>query len=74
MTHTPLELAEEFPDAAERIHALKGGDTHFSRLVDDYHAANREIHRSETRVEAASDTHEGRNSAKMPSKTKSRRS
>ena len=58
MTHTPHELHEEFPEHAEKIHALKAANAHFARLVADYHAVNREIHRVETRVEAASEDHE----------------
>ena len=58
MTHTPHELAEEFPEAVEKIHALKISDAHFSRLADEYHAVNRDIHRLETRVDTASDAHE----------------
>ncbi|MCB2097845.1 MAG: YdcH family protein [Parvularculaceae bacterium] len=58
MTHTPHELAEEFPDAADKIHALKTSNAHFARLADEYHEVNREIHRLETRVETASDAHE----------------
>ncbi|KCZ62074.1 hypothetical protein L53_12570 [Hyphomonas sp. L-53-1-40] len=55
MSHTPHELAEEFPDATDRIHALKEADGHFARLADEYHAVNRQIHRIETNVEPASD-------------------
>ncbi len=51
MSHTPHELAEEFPHAQDRIHALKGQNPHFARLADEYHHLNRQIHRSETRVE-----------------------
>ncbi|MCG6901204.1 MAG: YdcH family protein [Rhodobacter sp.] len=51
MTHTPHELAEEFPDRIEQMHALKQADAHFARLFDDYHAINRTIHRAETNVE-----------------------
>jgi uncharacterized protein YdcH (DUF465 family) len=58
MTHTPHELAEEFPDKTDQIHSLKASDAHFARLADDYHAVNREIHRLETRVETASDVYE----------------
>jgi hypothetical protein len=52
MVHTPHELAEEFPEHAERIHALKMSDAHFARLADDYHSINRTIHRAETGSEA----------------------
>jgi len=55
MTHTPHELADEFPEAAEKIHRLKLDSAHFARLADQYHSVNREIHRIETEVEAASD-------------------
>jgi uncharacterized protein YdcH (DUF465 family) len=55
MGNTPHELAEEFPDMADRIHALKRSDSRFARLVDEYHQVNREIHRIETRVEPASE-------------------
>ncbi|MEQ9314290.1 MAG: YdcH family protein [Henriciella sp.] len=58
MSHTPHELAEEFPDAKTRIHDLKESDPHFARLADQYHEINREIHRIETNVEPASDLHE----------------
>lgn len=51
MSHTPHELAEDFPGAAEKIHALKLSDAHFARLMDEYHEVNRAVHRAETRVE-----------------------
>ncbi|MEQ6916323.1 YdcH family protein [Halomonas aquatica] len=51
MSHTPHELVEEFPEHAERIHSLKQSDTHFAKLVEDYHEVNRQIHRMETEVE-----------------------
>ncbi len=54
MTHTPHELAEDFPEHVEKIHQLKMADAHFSRLAEEYHAVNREVHRIETEVEAAS--------------------
>ena len=55
MSHVPHELHEEFPDAADALHALKTTNAHFTRLADDYHAVNREIHRVETQVAPASD-------------------
>ena len=55
MSHTPHELAEEFPDKAERLHGLKLSDPHFARLTEQYHKVNREIHRIESEVEPASD-------------------
>ena len=55
MSHVPHELAEEFPDKAEKIHALKEGDAHFRKLFDEYHDLNRAIHRAETNVEPTDD-------------------
>ncbi|MBL8590878.1 MAG: DUF465 domain-containing protein [Methylobacteriaceae bacterium] len=55
MSHVPHELHEEFPDKAERIHALKTGDAHFARLAEAYHEVNREIHRIESGVAPTSD-------------------
>lgn len=54
MTHTPHELAEEFPEYGEAIHRLKMTDPHFEKLVDEYHTINRQIHRMETEVEPVS--------------------
>ncbi|MEX0337937.1 MAG: YdcH family protein [Arenibacterium sp.] len=51
MSHTPHELAEEFPDKVDLMHTLKQSDAHFARLADDYHEVNRAVHRAETNVE-----------------------
>ena len=58
MTHTPHELARDFPDEAGEIAALRASDAHFARLVEEYHALNRAIHRAETRVEPTDEAHE----------------
>lgn len=58
MSHVPHDLADEFPDQADAIHARKLSDAHFARLTEEYHEVNRAIHRLETRVEAASDERE----------------
>ena len=50
MTHTPHDLHEEFPDKAEAIHQLKQSNTHFAKLVEEYHEVNRAVHRAETNV------------------------
>jgi uncharacterized protein len=55
MSHTPHELAEEFPDKAEAIHALRAESAHLARLADAYHEINRAIHRMETDVEPVAD-------------------
>ena len=41
MSHTPHELAEEFPDKVDVMSALKGSDAHFAKLSDEYHALKR---------------------------------
>jgi len=59
MSHTPHELAEEFPDMVEQISTLKQSDAHFARLVEEYHEVNRAVHRAETNVEPVGETAEG---------------
>lgn len=51
MTHTPHELAADFPEYAQRIHDLKGSNAHFARLMAEYHEVNGKVHRAETLVE-----------------------
>lgn len=51
MSHTPHQLFEEFPEYEQKIHDLKLASAHFSKLVDEYHAVNREAHRMEERIE-----------------------
>ncbi len=58
MSHVPHELAEEFPDSQAKIHDLKLNNAHFSKLADEYHNLNREIHGIETGIETTSETHE----------------
>lgn len=55
MSHTPHELAEDFPEHKQKIHDLKASDAHFAKLVDEYHEVNRTVHRMETRTEPVSD-------------------
>ncbi|MBV1864185.1 MAG: YdcH family protein [Rhodobacteraceae bacterium] len=57
MSHTPHELAEEFPEHVDAIHSLGQEDAHFARLSDEYHTLNRSIHRAETNVEPLEDLH-----------------
>jgi len=59
MSHTPHELAEEFPDKVEKIHDLKVSDAHFAKLMDEYHEVNRAVHRAETGIEPMEDLAEG---------------
>lgn len=55
MSNTPHELAEEFPEAVDKLHELKTGNAHFAKLVDEYHQINRDVHRAETGVEPISE-------------------
>ena len=55
MSHTPHDLAEEFPQHTARIHDLKASDAHFAKLCDSHHRINREIHRGESNVEPMDD-------------------
>lgn len=51
MSHTPHELAEEFPELVEQMSELKTSDAHFAKMFDEYHELNRKVHRAETNVE-----------------------
>ena len=57
MSHTPHELAADFPEHKDKIHDLRESDPHFARLMDEYHEINRAVHRAETDVEPTSDDH-----------------
>jgi uncharacterized protein len=52
---TQHDLHSEFPNDGDILHALKLDNAHFRALSDRYHENNREIHRIEAEVEAASD-------------------
>jgi len=58
MSHTPHELAEEFPEHVAAIHTLKLSNQHFVKLAEAYHEVNRAIHRAETHVEPVDETTE----------------
>ena len=60
MTHTPHELAEEFPDKAALIHHLKTRDGEFRFLAEKYHKINRAVHRAECNIEPVSEAHEAK--------------
>ncbi len=57
MSHTPHELAEEFPDRVAQMSALKQSDAHFAKLFDEYHEINRAVHRAEVDIEPTDDLH-----------------
>jgi uncharacterized protein YdcH (DUF465 family) len=58
MSHTPHELAEEFPEHVEKMRALKASNAHFGKLADTYHEVNRAIHRAESQIEPMDDAAE----------------
>lgn len=49
--HTPHDLTDEFPEHADRIHALKLSDPHFAKLFEAYFNANEAVYRAETTLE-----------------------
>ena len=51
MSHTPHQLAEEFPEHAAAISALKASDAHFAKLVQAYDDVNHKVHLAETNVQ-----------------------
>ncbi|NVO23398.1 YdcH family protein [Donghicola sp. C2-DW-16] len=51
MSHTPHQLAQEFPEHAEAISALKTSDAHFAKLVEAYNEVNQQVHLAETNVQ-----------------------
>lgn len=55
MSHTPHELADEFPGDHAVLHSLKLNDSHYVTLSDRYHEVNGEIHRIEAGIETPSD-------------------
>ena len=54
MSHVPHDLATDFPELAERIHALKTSNAHFARLLGEYEEINGTVHRAETNIEPMS--------------------
>lgn len=57
MSHTPHQLAEEFPEHVEKLHALKISDNHFERLFEEYDEVNRDIFNAETNAKPTDDFH-----------------
>jgi uncharacterized protein len=49
------DLVHELPEHRDTIHKLKMTDQHFSRLFDEYHEVDHEVHRIETGIENTSD-------------------
>lgn len=55
MSHVSHDLHSEFPGDVDILHDLKVSDQHFRTVSDRYHEINKEIHRIESELEAASD-------------------
>ena len=55
MLNEKHDLIHELPEYRDIIHTLKTSNTHFSRLFDEYHEVDHEVHRIETGVENTSD-------------------
>jgi len=55
MLNEKHDLVHELPEYRDVIHALKTNDAHFSKLFDEYHEIDHEIHRIETGLETPSD-------------------
>ena len=49
------DLVHEFPEYKDKIHDLKQQDARFSKLFDEYHAVDREVHRIELDIETPTD-------------------
>ncbi len=50
-------LVHELPEFRDRIHELKLGNAHFSKLFDKYHELDHEITRIEDGVEVSDDAY-----------------
>lgn len=55
MSHVAHELHAEFSEHTDFLHEMKVKDAHFQRISEHYHDVNREIHRIEAQIEAATD-------------------
>lgn len=49
------DLLHELPESKQIIHDLKMNNKHFSRLFDQYHDVDHEVHRIESGAENSSD-------------------
>ena len=58
MSHTPHGLAEEFPEKALKISALKETDAHFAKLAAEYAEINEKVHRAEARLDLLTEEEE----------------
>lgn len=50
MSNEQHNLISEFPEYRDLIHTLKESDSHFRRLFDSYHEADKELHQIESGI------------------------
>ncbi len=55
MLNEKHDLIHELPEHKEAIRSLKASNPHFSKLFDEYHVVDHEVHRIETGIENTSD-------------------
>jgi hypothetical protein len=55
MLNEKHDLVHELPEHRDTIHELKMNNQHFSRLFEEYHETDHEIHRIETGITNTSD-------------------
>jgi len=55
MLNEKHDLVHELPEHRDAIRDLKMNNSHFSRLFDEYHEVDHEVHRIETGIETTSD-------------------
>lgn len=55
MLNEKHDLLHELPEHKDVIHKLKMNNNHFSKLFDEYHETDHEVHRIETGVENTAD-------------------
>jgi len=55
MLNEKHDLVHELPEHRDTIHELKMSNQHFSRLFEEYHEIDHEIHRIETGITNTSD-------------------
>lgn len=55
MTHTPHDLAEEFPQYHDAMRDLRRTNAHAARLMDEYADINATLHRVDSNLAPMSD-------------------
>lgn len=54
---THHDLAQDFPELKDDIHAMKMTDAHFRRLAEEYEAVCKELHRAQDGAGVMDDAH-----------------